>query len=140
MNNLVKQVPQNLARQYVETDAGWVTPDAVQPYDPYSANQPYGQPPQYILIDPNQLPPRTALTPMETLGRSMQNMFQMQMRMLNDLDARMNRLEQPRVQQQRQPQGNPGEFYTQTWWALWGILMLILGSALVVVLMLILRS
>lgn len=133
MNNLV-QVPPTLEARRVEMDATWNLHDPLQPYDPYWANQQAMPQPQYIVVDTPQ-PSETGLAPFALMARSMQNIFQAQMAMLRQFDARLNRLEQARSQP-----FNSGQFYAQTWWALWGILMLILGSALVMVMVLILRS
>jgi hypothetical protein len=132
MNNLVKRTSQQLEPRQVELEPIW-DQDPLQPYDPYWNQRSY-TPSQYIMVDTP--PPQADLSPMNMMARSLQNVFQMQMTMLRELDTRMNRLEQAR------PQSTPnaGQFYAQTWWALWGILMLILGSALVVVILLILRG
>ncbi|MBI4671094.1 MAG: hypothetical protein HY741_05440 [Chloroflexi bacterium] len=134
MNNLVKPVPPTLEARRVEMDSTWSVPPTLQSYDPTWANQQSLRPSQYIVVDTPPLP-QTMSGPFELMARSMQNIFQMQMAMLRQLDVRLNRLEQTRP-----PQFNTGEFYAQTWWALWGILMLILGAALVMVLTLILRG
>lgn len=133
MNNSIKRVPQALDTRYVEMDHSWNANQPVQPYDPYWANYQQANPPEYLLVD-TRAPQPNALTPMGMLAHSLQNVFQMQMTMLRDLDARMNRVEQTRT-----TAPSPERFYAQTWWALWGILMLILGSALVVVLLLIFK-
>lgn len=134
MNN-VKRIPQHVEPRQVQLEP-WETTDQVQQYDPYWGYQQY-RPSQYISVDAND-PQQNALSPMGMLGRSLQNVFQMQMGLLRDLDARMSRLEQTHYQPQ--PAASPEKFYAQTWWALWGILMLIIGSALVVVVLLIFKN
>lgn len=136
MNKLVKPAPQDLEQRRVEMETGWNLPEALQNYDPYAGNQMYVPPQQYIVVNTPQPEQQSALSPMNFMARSMQNMIQMQMTMMREIDQRLNRLEQARPQ----AQPNPERFYTQTWWALWGILMLILGSALVLVLVMILRG
>lgn len=109
-------------------------PATREQYDTYWVNAPTVEPP-YIVVEPG-VPPQQELTQFGMFTRSLENMFQMQMTMLREMDRRMNRLEQP----QPTPRPARGEqFYAQTWWALWGILMLILGAALVVVVVLILQ-
>jgi|GEM_PF-6988553 hypothetical protein len=132
MNPLANSDSQNSDPRHMELDTAWQVPNSFQTYDPYWSNQP---PPQSYIVVNTPPPPQATLTPFAIMARSMQNMFQMQMNMLRDLETRMTRVEQTRP-----PQANMGQFYAQTWWALWGILMLILGAALVMVLILILRG
>ena len=131
MNHLTKPNPQSPDVRRAETDLAWNQAEPMQPYDPYWNGQ--TQPPQYILVDPPNAP--AAQNSIQLMTRSMQNMLQMQMQMMREFEARL-----ARVEQNRQTQKQNGNIYAQTWWALWGILMLILVSALVMVLLMILRG
>jgi hypothetical protein len=74
-----------------------------------------------------------------SLIQSVQQSQNRQMYYLRDMDARLTRLESA-----AHPASNPGastpSFERATWWAIWGLLMLILGGALAVVLLLILLN
>ncbi len=75
------------------------------------------------------------LTVLNSWLRTFSNISHRQFSILRDFDARLARLEDAnRVRQ------TPPSFERATWWALWGILMLILGAALVVIIILILGS
>ncbi len=85
------------------------------------------------------LPPETVrpgygeMSELHTWVRSIQDMTQRQLAILRDFDIRLRNLEY-------RNRAAEDSFARLTWWALWGILMLILGSALVVVLILIIAS
>lgn len=86
-------------------------------------------------------PPATSNTPeMLMLGSMLQSVQQAQTQqthILRDFDARLARLESnPHPQA---PAPTPS-FERATWWAIWGLLMLILGGALAVVILLILLN
>jgi hypothetical protein len=65
--------------------------------------------------------------------QSMQNAQHQQIYALRDLDNRLARLED-----NRQPQTIVTSTDRATWWALWGLLMLVLGAALAVIILMIL--
>ena len=67
--------------------------------------------------------------------RTFQNVMQRQFTILHDLDTRLTRLEVSNHVRETTP-----SFERTTWWALWGILMLLLGAALTVILVLIFSS
>lgn len=70
-----------------------------------------------------------------SLIQSLQQTQQRQMNVLRDLDERIGHLEnaaRPNIQPQQVP-----SFERTTWWAIWGLLMLILGGALAVLIVLI---
>ncbi len=67
--------------------------------------------------------------------RSFQNVMQRQFVVLRDVDTRLTRLEVTNRIRETTP-----SFERSTWWALWGILMLLLGAALTVILVLIFSS
>lgn len=72
--------------------------------------------------------------------RSMQHTQMQQTYMLRDMDSRLSRLEDaPRYTQQPMVVPPPS-FERGTWWALWGLLMLVLGGALAVVMILLLMN
>lgn len=107
---------------------------------------------QLMPLTPNPLAPTngnvatpSAETVMLTaLLQSVQQTQNQQMYLLRNLDARLARLEEaPRWALPAQPQvqvNNAGAFERATWWAIWGLLMLVLGGALAVVLLLILLN
>lgn len=64
--------------------------------------------------------------------QSMQSVQQQQLLVLRDMDVRVAKLE---TGVNNQPQ--PASFERGTWWALWGLLMLIMGSALAIITILI---
>jgi len=78
------------------------------------------------------------------LIQSVQQTQTQQMYFLRNLDARLARLEETsRMMLPTPPQAqvnNAGAFERTTWWAIWGLLMLVLGGALAVVLLLILLN
>lgn len=73
------------------------------------------------------------------LGSMLQSMQQTQMQqmyLMRDFDSRIGRLEQ--AARPNPPAG--ASFERMTWWAIWGLLMLILGGTLTVVIILILMN
>ncbi len=77
---------------------------------------------------------------MVVLGSMLQSVQQTQMQqiyMLREFDSRIARLEQ--ASRPNQAPQTP-TYERATWWALWGLLMLVLGGALTVVLVLILMN
>ncbi len=99
---------------------------------------------QLLPLTPNPLVSQTSAAPasseMLVLGSflaSMQRAQSQQTYVLRELDARLARLENnTRVNSPAQP----ASFERATWWAIWGLLMLILGGALTVVIVLILMN
>src|SRR5438477_3813715 len=91
---------------------------------------------QIVATPPNtQLvaaPTAATSSDMMVLGSMIQSMQQTQMQqmyLMRDFDARIGRLEQA-----ARPQATPTpSFERVTWWAIWGLLMLILGGTLTVV-------
>jgi hypothetical protein len=80
------------------------------------------------------------MTEMVMLGsmmRSMQQTQNQQIILMRDLDVRLARLEGTAV---GRAQVAPATFERVTWWAIWGLLMLILGGALTIVIVLILLN
>lgn len=74
------------------------------------------------------------------LGNLIQSVQQTQVRqlyMMRDMDVRIARIEAPLP---AQPVYVQPTYERATWWALWGLLMLILGGALSIVIMLILLN
>ncbi|SRR5581483_863939 len=85
-------------------------------------------------------PPHTHLPDAAAIGNLIQSVQQTQAQqvyLLRDLDLRLARLEQGA--QTAQVYVAPS-FERATWWALWGLLMLILGGALAIITMLILLN
>lgn len=77
---------------------------------------------------------------MVVLGSMLQSVQQTQMQqiyMLRDFDSRISRLEQAN---RPNPVPQTPSYERATWWALWGLLMLVLGGALTVVIVLILMN
>jgi|GEM_PF-1950216 hypothetical protein len=104
---------------------------------------------QLMPLTPNPLAVNTQATAAETvmltsLIQSVQQTQVQQMYLLRNLDARLARIEEaPRQSVTMAPQAiayTPGAFERATWWAIWGLLMLVLGGALAVVLLLILLN
>jgi hypothetical protein len=75
------------------------------------------------------------------LGSFLQTQTQ-QMYLLRDLDMRLARLEvRPATSEAKNVRAAAAaSFERATWWALWGILMLVLGGALAIVMLLILLN
>lgn len=85
--------------------------------------------------------PASSPSEMMVLASMLQSVQQNQTRqlyLLRDFDMRLSRVEVS-VQQPPAPAPTP-TFERTTWWAIWGLLMLILGGALAVVLVLILLN
>lgn len=81
-------------------------------------------------------------TDMATLGSMIQSVQQTQMQqvyLLREFDARVARLEQA-VSPYTSPTNATASFERATWWAIWGLLMLILGGTLTIVIVLILMN
>jgi hypothetical protein len=75
-----------------------------------------------------------------SLIQSVQTAQTQQMYVLRDIDSRLSRLEDSaRYSAAAPPPANPS-FERATWWAIWGLLMLILGGALAIVTLLILLN
>lgn len=77
---------------------------------------------------------------MVVLGSMLQSVQQTQMQqiyMLREFDSRISRLEQAA---RPNPAPQTPTYERATWWALWGLLMLVLGGALTVVIVLILLN
>ncbi len=86
---------------------------------------------------PAPAPASSELLMLGAMLQSVQSSQNQQMVLLRDFDRRINRLEagaRPR------PQNSTPSFERATWWAIWGLLMLILGGALTVVIVLILLN
>jgi hypothetical protein len=81
--------------------------------------------------------PTTVTSPVETTvvhdwARNLRAATQRQFEMLREFDLRIGHLEDVTARS-----ANSTSFERGTWWALWGVLMLLLGSALIVILLLI---
>ncbi|MBI4670421.1 MAG: hypothetical protein HY741_01965 [Chloroflexi bacterium] len=127
-------------------EAPWTAPPAVStPTDAENYSQ-------LLPLTPNPLAPTNGQAPatapetvmLNSLIQSVLQTQTQQMYLLRNLDARLARLEEtPRLAVHTQPQTqafNAGSFERATWWAIWGLLMLVLGGALAVVLLLILLN
>lgn len=105
-------------------------------------------------LTPNPVMPANTQAPsnvpetivLSALIQAVQQTQTQQMFLLRNLDARLARLEEsPRPFAAVRAQGNAqtqngNAFERATWWAIWGLLMLILGGALSVVLLLIMLN
>ncbi len=67
-----------------------------------------------------------------TWSQTLQNNQQQQLAILKEIDARLARLEE-----YTRPSPTSNTYERASWWALWGVLMLILGAALVILILLI---
>jgi hypothetical protein len=104
-------------------------PEAAKVYDPGSALPERYRPKDAALSKPN------GLAEIATRVRAQESWARTQSGVLRDIDYRLSRLEEA------SPTWTAMQSIEQTtWWVLWGILMLILGSALAVVLILIFAS
>lgn len=98
---------------------------------------------QLYPLSPNPVVPQqsqSAMSEMLVLGsmiRSLQQTQNQQIYWLRDFDARINRIE---VNTRPPAAVVTPPFERATWWAIWGLLMLILGGALTIVIMLILLN
>ncbi len=92
-------------------------------------------PDYYVPAEPAVRATREELTVLNSWLQTLQNLTQRQLAILRDFDLRVTRLEE--LNRLRSPTPSVER---ATWWALWGILMLILGAALVVILFLIFSS
>ncbi len=88
--------------------------------------------PVYYTAEPVVRASHTQVTILNSWLHSLQNITQRQLVILRDLDYRLTRLEDA-----NRARETPPSLERATWWALWGLLMLVFGSALVVVLILI---
>lgn len=88
----------------------------------------------YYVAEP-AVPAPAEMAEMHSWIRALQNVTQRQLQLLREFDFRLGSLEE-----HNRIQSNNASFERATWWALWGILMLLLGSALAVVLLLILTA
>ena len=101
---------------------------------------------QLMPLTPNPLTtaPTANNTDAVTLATVLQSMQQtqlQQMYVLRGMETRLTQLEQSAMNARvAQSQAASDSFERTTWWALWGLLMLILGGALAVVAMLILLN
>ncbi len=73
---------------------------------------------------------RTEILDPQEWGQTLRTITQRQMQILRDFELRLASVEDA-------TRAREGTFERATWWALWGVLMLILGAALVVILLLI---
>lgn len=97
---------------------------------------------QIYPLSPNPVvtAPQPGMSEMMVLGsmlRSLQQNQNQQMLWIRDFDARINRIE---VNTRPPAAVVTPSFERATWWALWGLLMLVLGGALTIVIMLILLN
>ncbi len=117
-----------------DTDAApWPAAPASTQMVPAARNGQLAQPPGPTPAAPNM----SEMLMLGSLIQSVQNAQTQQMYVMRDLDARLGRLEQ-----NARPQAATAtpSFERGTWWAIWGLLMLILGGALAVVIVLILLN
>ncbi len=77
----------------------------------------------------------TSVVEVQDWGQSLRGVMQRQMQILREMDLRLSNLEDV-----NREKSSSVSFERATWWALWGILMLILGAALVVILLLIVNA
>ncbi len=82
-------------------------------------------------------PPSSEMLVLGSMLQTMQRAQTQQMYILREMDSRLARLEHDA---RSAPRAQGAAFERATWWAIWGLLMLILGGALVVVIMLILMN
>jgi hypothetical protein len=126
-----------------DTDAAPWT--ATASYNPAPAAAPrsatiVSQPvPRTITVNTPQ-PDYSQLLAVGSMMQSIQQNQTQQMYLLREMDSRLNRLED-QSRYAPQPVAAPTPSYERaTWWAIWGLLMLILGGALAVVILLILLN
>lgn len=116
--------------QETETDgAPWTAPSTSAQIVPARSVQLVPPPSPVVMTAP-------ATSEFMVLGSILQSFQQAQTQqsyLLRDMNARLARLENGRSNVNSTP-----SFERGTWWAIWGLLMLILGGALVVVIVLIL--
>lgn len=125
-----------------ETDtAPWTAPPAQSPTitTHRSAQLVPMQAPAPLAVNP---PVASNVSEMFMLGSMLQSVQQAQTQqtyLLREFDARLSRLENNARPQPAFVAATPS-FERATWWALWGLLMLVLGSALAVIIILILLN
>ena len=73
---------------------------------------------------------RTEVLDPQEWGQALRSVTNRQLQMFREIELRLSSLEDAN-------RAREGSFERATWWALWGIVMLILGAALVVILLLI---
>lgn len=96
--------------------------------------------PRHTHIVPATPPATTHNSELVALGSMLQNMQQTQVQqiyMLREFDHRISRLE---TGARPNPAPQTPTYERATWWALWGLLMLVLGGALTIVIVLILMN
>lgn len=130
--------------QYQEYDYGTTTGEAWT--DTSGAAMPNNNA-QLMPLTPNPLVRPAAVISAEAaaLGAMLQTVQQtqtQQMYLMRQLDTRLTHLEQMARTRSAQAQqaGSTLSFERATWWAIWGLLMLVLGGALAVVLILLLLN
>ena len=97
------------------------------------AAQPTGQ----LVATPSNSANSSEMLVLGSMLQSMQQTQMQQMYLMRDFDTRLGRLEQ--TARPNAPAASPS-FERVTWWAIWGLLMLILGGTLTVVIILILMN
>ena len=100
---------------------------------PVQRYNPYQRPPSAHYAEPAPLPPDPSAA--NGFAHTLQLLFMQQAFLLREFDLRLKHLEAA-----TRPAPDPNAFYRSTWWMLWGILMLLVGSALTVILFLIFSS
>jgi hypothetical protein len=121
-----------------EADSAHTPPGASQMVAaPTTDAQIYPLSPNPVIVQAPQPSNTSEMLMLGSMMRSMQNSQNQQIYLMRDLDVRLARLEgtaQATIAVQ------PATFERITWWAIWGLLMLILGGALTIVIMLILLN
>ncbi|MCC7164799.1 MAG: hypothetical protein IT331_20045 [Anaerolineae bacterium] len=115
---------------------GWTPALSSQMVSARSDAQLYPLSPNPVIPQPAQ-PALSEMLMIGSLLRSMQQTQNQQMFWLRDVDTRINRIE---VNTRPPVAVATPSFERATWWAIWGLLMLVLGGALTVVIMLILLN
>ncbi len=124
---------------YTETEGQSWTPQGSSQIvsAPSTDAQLYPLSPNPVVVQSSQSPNMSELMVLGSLMRSMQQTQNQQIYLMRDLDVRLARLEGTAV---ARAQATPATFERVTWWAIWGLLMLILGGALTIVIVLILLN
>lgn len=122
-----------------ETDsAAWTTtPQSSRMMAPQSDAQLYPLTANPVVVNQPTHPSASEMIVLGSMLRSLQQNQNQQNLWLRDFDARINRIE---INTRPPAAAATPAFERVTWWAIWGLLMLILGGALTIVIVLILLN
>jgi hypothetical protein len=128
-----------------ETDAApWTAAPAPAPAQlvssPRNGQMLAAQPRSPVVVQAPQSSNVSEVLVLGSLIQSVQSAQSQQMYLLRDMNARLARLEDSARQAAVENPGQTSSVERATWWALWGVLMLILGGALAIVTLLILLN